>query len=337
VRPSPRARPLLTGLAALGVVGVMVTVLAGRRDEFVTALHAAPVSLLVLVAALQVLALVSRTEAWMGCVTAAGGRAPRRCLYRASSMGVVGGLINGQLAVAARIAALRRSAPADSPRVPAMIAAEFPIVAVEATLAALTSFTLVGPLGLPWWVPLVCLTVVGALVVALRRCASRRGRELWTGLASLRTSRSAVRLVAFVLVAVVAQIARNWLVLNAVGAHVSVFDAIAVLIAIVSLSQLPIGPGVGAAAALLILGPHGVAAVAAAGVLLTATGTAGALVFAAWALVDRAHEARRLRRRPRLVQKLLAGMAALPAPDRRALEIAYFGGLSQLQLTRALA
>ena len=34
---------------------------------------------------------------------------------------------------------------------PTLIAAEFPILAVEATLAALTSFTLIGPLGLPWW------------------------------------------------------------------------------------------------------------------------------------------------------------------------------------------
>jgi uncharacterized membrane protein YbhN (UPF0104 family) len=315
----------------------MVALLAGRRDEFVTALHAAPIGILVLVAALQVLALVSRTEAWMGCVTAAGGRASRRCLYRASSMGVAGGLINGQLAVAARIAALRRSAPADSPRVPAMIAAEFPIVAVEAGLAALTSFTLLGPLGLPWWVPLACLAVVGTLIGGLRRCAARRGRTVWSGLAVLRTSRGAVRLVALVLVAVVAQIARNWLVLNALGAHASVFDAIAVLIAIVSLSQLPIGPGVGAAAAVLILGPHGVAAVAAAGVLLTATGTAGGLVFAAWALVDRTHEAHRSRRGPRLSRVLLNGMAALPAPHRRIVEIAYFGGLNQLQLSRTLA
>jgi hypothetical protein len=37
--------------------------------------------------------------------------------------------------VAARIAALRRSSPAVSPQVPTLIAAEFPILAVEAVLA----------------------------------------------------------------------------------------------------------------------------------------------------------------------------------------------------------
>ena len=54
----------------------------------------------------------------------------------------------------------------------------------------------------------------------------------------------------------------------------------------VTLSQLPVGPGVGAAAAVLILGRNGVAAAAAAGVLMTVTGTIGGLGFAAWAGAD---------------------------------------------------
>ena len=74
-----------------------------------------------------------------------------------------------------------------------------------------------------------------------------------------------------------AQIARNWLVLHGIGVHVSLFDAIALLIAMFTLGQLPIGPTLGPAAAVLILGSHGVATVAAAGVLLTATATVGSL------------------------------------------------------------
>jgi hypothetical protein len=53
------------------------------------------------------------------------------------------------------------------------------------------------------------------------------------------------------------------------------------------LGVLPVGPSVGAAAAVLILGAQGMAGVSAAGVLLTATGTAGALAYAAWAYADR--------------------------------------------------
>ena len=102
----------------------------------------------------------------------------------------------------------------------------------------------------------------------------------------LRSLRGGSRVVGFVLIAVFAQIFRNWLLLHAVGVDASFFDAIAVLIAVVTLAQLPVGPSVGAAAAVLILGSDGVAAAAAAGVLLTVTGTLGGLCFAAWAGAD---------------------------------------------------
>jgi hypothetical protein len=103
----------------------------------------------------------------------------------------------------------------------------------------------------------------------------------------MRSLNGSATIVALILVATFAQIARNWLVLHAVGVDVSVFDATAVLIAQVTLAQLPLGPTTGAASTVLILGPHGVAAVAAAGVLLTATGTVGGGLFALWALFDR--------------------------------------------------
>ena len=230
---------------------------------------------------------------------------------------------------------------------PALVAAELPIVTVEVTLAALTSFTLVGPLGLPWWLPIICVAVTLGLGAGLRRLAITSGRALWKGLAVMRTLEGHRRLVGLVLIAVFAQIARNWLFLNAVGVEASVFDAIAVLIALVTLSTLPIGPGLGAAAAVLILGPQGVAAAAAAGVLLTATGTAGGLGFAAWAGIDRiscgdrARAARR-RLRSRLSPSGAAGLALfralseLPAAQRNAVERAYFGGLTHVQIGRAL-
>ena len=132
------------------------------------------------------------------------------------------------------------------------------------------SFTLVGPLGLPWWVPVAALAAVAGLVAALTRLGAAKARWLYRGLAVLRT-RGRARLVAFVLVAVFAQIGRNWLLRR--RDRRLLFDAIAVLIAVVTLGQLPFGLSVGTAASVLILGPEGVTAAAAAGVLLTATGT----------------------------------------------------------------
>jgi uncharacterized membrane protein YbhN (UPF0104 family) len=264
---------------------VLAIALAGKRDEFAEALQSAPLWVLAVVAALQVLALVTRCEAWRTCVEAAGATISRRRLFRAGGLGNLGSLVNAQLGAAARITVLRRSAPDETPKIPALIAAEIPIITIEGMLAALSSYTLVGPLGLPWWTPLIAFAVMVGVVVVLSRLADR-GHGSCQGLAVLRSLQGRKRVIALVLVAVFAQIARNWLVLWALGVDASVFDATAVLIAMVLLSQLPIGPSVGAAAVVVILGTNGVALTAAAGVLLTVTGTIGALCFAAWAGLD---------------------------------------------------
>jgi uncharacterized membrane protein YbhN (UPF0104 family) len=295
-----RRRLLLTVIGSVLTAAVLMLLLAGRRDEFAAALSSVAAWVIALTVLLQIVALVARSEAWHLTIEAAGGAVDRRVLYRASSMQVLGSVINGQLGVAARIAALRRSSPDASPQVPTLVAAEFPILAVEGMLAALASFTLVAPLGLPWWLPVAVFAVIGLASAGLRRLALEKGRELWRGLAVLRSLSGGSRVVGFVLVAVFAQILRNWLLLHAVGVDASLFDATAVLIAVVTLGQLPVGPSVGAAAAVLILGSEGVAAAAAAGLLLTATGTLGGLLFAGWAGADHIWCATRKARLPRV-------------------------------------
>jgi hypothetical protein len=318
------ARRVAVGAGGAIVVGaVMVAVIARRREEFVTAVHAAPAAILLAAAALQLVALLARSGAWWICVVAAGGRVERRPLFRAASIGYLGSQLNSQLGAAARIAALRRAAPHAAPRVPALIAAELPILLVEGALAALASATLIGPLGLPWWAPLACLACALAVGAALHAVCRHRRRGFWSGLAILRVASGRARMVVLVLVAVCAQIARNWLMLRAVGVPASVLDATAVLIAMVTLSQLPVGPSVGAAAVVLILGADGPAAAAAAGVLLTATGAAGALAYATWAGLDRFWGTWRRRgplapRSGRLRMTLSPAMP--PGPARRAAE-----------------
>ena len=282
-----RHRVTVAVAGALACAVLLGLVLGARRDQLAKALATAPWWTLTLAAVLQVVALLARTEAWHVTIEAAGGRVSRRVLFRASSTQVFGSLLNGQLGAAARIFALRRSSAAVCPQVPTLIAAEVPILTVEAALAALTSFTLVGPLGLPWWSPLLAVGAILAGGAGLRRLALCRGRKLWRGLAVIRSARRGSRVIAWVMVAVFSQVLRNWLLLHAVGVDASLFDAIAVLIAVVTLGQLPVGPAVGAAAAVLILGHHGVPATAAAGLLMTATGTLGALTFVMWAGLDR--------------------------------------------------
>lgn len=280
-----RGRLLLGIAGSLVVCGVLVVVLAGRRGEFVSALREAPLSVLGLSVLLQILALLARTEAWNVSIRAAGGTLPRRLLFRAAGVGYLASVINGSVGMAVRIASLRKIAGSRAPRVPALVAAEIPIIAVEVALAAIFSFTLIAPLGLPWWVPAIAVSLIAAAVVGLRRVSHRRQTGLWAGLSIIRC-RGRGRMVALTVVAVCAQVARNWLMLHAIGVDVSVFAAMAWLIAMFTLGQLPVGPSIGPAAAVLILGAHGVAATAAAGVLVAVTGITGSLCYAAWAAAD---------------------------------------------------
>ena len=342
-----RHRSTLTVVASIGASLALVFVLISKWGELETGVTGAPLAIAAAAVSLQVVALVSRSEAWFGCVRAGGGTVSRRTLYRASSMGFVGGLVHTQLGTAARIGALRRLAPEESPRVPTLVGAELPILIVEGGLAALTSFTLVGPLGLPWWVPLVCLGAIAAASAALGAVAAAGVRWLRGGLAVMRTLDGRARLVCFVLIAVFSQIARNWLMLHAVGVDASVFDAVAVLIAVVTLGQLPFGLSVGAAASVLILGPQGVAAAAAAGVLLTATGTVGALAFAAWGGLDIALSDSRVKALVRRAGTAVAdlgaprspgiGLGALAAQLNSGVERFFFDAFGHLQARPLLA
>ena len=237
--------------------------------------------------ALQIVWLIARSEAWHVCVDAAGGFAGRRRLYRAAAVGYLGNLFNSSFGLGVRIAALRRSAPAESPKASVLVAAETPIIVIEAALAAICSFTLIGPLGIAWYVPIIFLAVASVIVAGFTKLAHTHRQGFWAGLGVMRGLRSRNTIIALVIFAVSAQVFRNWLVLQGIGVDVSVFDSIALLIAAAVFGLLPVGPTLGIATAVVILGANGVALTAAAGALLTATGAVGALCFATWALVDR--------------------------------------------------
>jgi uncharacterized membrane protein YbhN (UPF0104 family) len=286
---SPRAlrrKFVLSVIGALVVTGILAFVLDGRRHEFVAALRSAPLGLVGIAVLLQIVALLTRTEAWLISVHAAGGTVHRRLLFRAAGVGYLASVINGSVGMAARIASLRRVAPDSTPRVPTLLAAEVPIITVEIALAAIFSFTLVSPLGVPWWIPAIAVVLMTAAVFSLRRFCVSHQTGLWAGFAVMR-KKGGGRLIVFTLLAVCAQVGRNWLMLHAIGEDVSLFDAMALLIAMFTLGQLPIGPSIGPAAAVLILGTHGVALSAATGVLLAVSGMIGSMAYASWALTDR--------------------------------------------------
>lgn len=281
----------VTIAGALVVFAALATALAGDYPELIRAFHAAPVWILAVAAVLQVVWLAVRSETWSLCVRSAGGTVARRRLYPAAAVGYLGNLLNGQFGLAARIAALRRADPGCSPPASVLLTTEVPIVVVEVALAAAMSFTLIGPLGLPWWFPIAGIIAALAVGAALRAVARNRREGAWRGLAVLRGMNGRNRVVALVVIAVCLQIGRNWFVLNGVGVDASVLDATALLIAIAALGVLPVGPSVGAASAVIVFGTD-TAAAAAAGALLTATAAGAALAFAAIGLALTVRRAR---------------------------------------------
>jgi hypothetical protein len=277
----------VTVIGTLTVTAALIAGLWNKRADFVDAFSSASYTLLTASIALQVVWLIARSEAWHVCVGAAGGNVDRRRLYRAASVGYLGNLFNANFGLGVRIAALRKTAADDSPPAGVLVAAELPILVIEMALAAILSFTLVGPLGVPWWVPVVALGGAFVIIAGAGRFVRHRREGFWRGLDVLRGLKSRNAIIALVAFATAAQVARNIVVLEGLGIDISVFDAVALLIAAAAVGMLPVGPTLGAATAVLILGSNGVAVVAAAGALLTATGAVGALCFAAWALADR--------------------------------------------------
>src|SRR5436190_11912164 len=196
----------VTVAGSLLVCGALLVGLWGKRADFAAALQLAPLWILAAAIVLHIVWLVARSEAWHVCVGAAGGKVSRRRLYRAASLGYRGNTFNGQFGLAVRIAALRRSAPRESPAPSVLVAAELPIVVVEVSLAALTSFTLVGPLGFPWWVPLLCFGFGLAVIAGLARIARDRREGFWKGFAVMRGLQGRTSIIGLVAFAVCTQI-----------------------------------------------------------------------------------------------------------------------------------
>jgi uncharacterized membrane protein YbhN (UPF0104 family) len=278
-------RRCLTALLAAGLLAGIAVTLGSHRQAFVGAIGEVPLATLLLMAGLHVGSVVARSEAWSVSVTAAGGTLPRRSAYQVASLSYAANLVAPSLGTATRVWALRTIARDKAPSAPTLVAAEVPVVAIQMLATAVMSVSLVGPLGVPWWTPLVVLTGAVGLFAGLCRFA-RRSTGHWRGLAALRTGDARYRIAGSIVVTVALETTRNLLVLHAVGLHAGPLDAMALLVGAGLLAVLPIGPGSSAGAAMLIFGAAGMGPAAAAGILLTATAFAADLGYAAWGAGD---------------------------------------------------
>ena len=228
----------VTVIGTLVVSALLAAGLWNKRDDFADAFSSASALTLVAAVGTQVVWLLARSEAWHVCVEAAGGSVDRRRLHRAAAVGYVGNVFNS-VGLGMRIAALRRSAPDHSPLPSVLIAAELPIVVVEIALAAVLCFTLISPLGLPWWGAVAIVVGATAAIAGAGRFVRHRREGFWQGLDVMRGLKSRNVIIGLVMFATGAQVVRNMIVLEGIGIDISVFDAVALLIASAAVGLCP--------------------------------------------------------------------------------------------------
>ena len=292
-------------VAILGV-GVLLAACVARRDDLLAAVGTVPPATLAGLAALHLLGLVARSEAWRLSLAAIGGAPPsRRVVHTANAGAFVVGSLEAHATMPARIALLRRLAPHDAPHPGHVAVADLPILLIEVAVAAV----LLGMTG-EWWAP---PAAVGALVVA-RLAAGRKATRGLAVLADVRRRAALTGLVAFI---VTCGLARIWVALSVVHLDASPATVAVAFAALGAFGLLPLGPSAPPGALLLVSGG---ASALAAGLALSATSIAGVLLYAGLlALVGN-------RAKARLVPVELEGAEAVEQRVGWAMEVGRAGG-----------
>jgi hypothetical protein len=271
--------PEMRTVAIVGV-GVLLALCVARHDDLLAAAGAVPPATLAGLAALHLLGLVARSEAWRLSLAAIAGAPPSRVVVHTANAGAfVVGSLEAHATMPARIALLRRLAPTEAPHPGHVAVADLPILLIEVAVAAL----LLGMTG-EWWAP---VAAVAALVVA--RAAA--GRKATRGLAVLADARRRAALTGIVAFIVSCGLARIWVALSVVQLDASPARVAVAFAALGAFGLLPLGPSAPPGALLLVSGGAGALA---AGLVLSATSIAAVLLYAGLlALVGDRAKARR--------------------------------------------
>jgi hypothetical protein len=252
-------------VAILGV-GVLLALCVARRDDLLAAVATVPPATLVGLAALHLLGLVARSEAWRLSLAAIGGAPPsRRVVHTANAGAFVVGSLEAHATMPARIALLRRLAPREAPHPGHVAVADLPIFLIEVAVAAV----LLGMAG-QWWAP---PAAVGALVVARLLV----GRKATRGLAVLADVRRRAALTGLVTFIVCCGLLRIWVALSVVHLEASPAEVAVAFAMLGAFGLLPLGPSAPPGALLVVSGGAGALA---AGLVLSATSITGVLLYA---------------------------------------------------------
>jgi hypothetical protein len=271
----------------LVVVLLLGAILVTQRTTVFAAVVACPPWAIAGATMAHLLTLALRTEAWRTVLRAAGADLELRALHAANAGAFLAGTVQGQAAMPARIALLRRFGGEGAPGVSQIALADAPIFMFEvcssALLAAVAS-TAIG--GIPGWVPWAMLTGALGVVALLRLAYGRlRGRSFAAGLGVLAQPDLRARLALAVAAFTGMALLRTFIVLLAFGLPADPPHVCLVLFTMGTVGLLPLGVGTGPTAMVAALGTSDLAAATAAGMVVSTATVLAVLIYAAacWA------------------------------------------------------
>lgn len=278
----PRLRLIVSIAGPLLVIAVLVYLIASRGGQIDHAVKRTSADDLVLVTAMALLGLLARTEAVVACLNAMGARPRRADIHAANSLTFLAALINHYASSIVRGLLMRRLDRERSPTVPQMIMVDTSTSLIEALVVAILIVVSAGALKLAWWVP-VLIVLAGIVGVVAALAVRRRFAHLpiFRGLDVLAHRRQRTVVAGLMVVVIATQVARTFIVLQAVGLSPSLLQAVATFVAAGVLSSLFAGPGAGTAGGpLVVFGHNSLAASAAAGLELSVTSLIAGIVYA---------------------------------------------------------
>jgi hypothetical protein len=280
VRPVRRALSALVPAAAAALIGILILT---RGTSVFAAIAAVPPWVIVGATMAHLLTLTLRTEAWRTVLGAAGGeRLEPGAVHAANAGAFLAGTVQGQAAMPARIALLRRFGGEQSPAVAQIALADAPIVIFEvctsALLAAVGS-TAVGMI--PGWAPWAMLAGAAAVLVALRLLYGRfRQHKITAGLAVLARPELRNRLAIIVAAFTAMAFLRTWIVLAGFDLPADPAHVCLVLFTMGAVGLLPLGVGTGPAATVAALGTTNLISATAAGMVVSAATVLAVVIYA---------------------------------------------------------
>jgi hypothetical protein len=262
------------------MVGFIVLTRGGSVLEAVMAVT--PLTIGGAVAA-HLLTLSLRSEAWRTVLRAAGGeRLEPRAVHAANAGAFLAGTLQGQAAMPARVALLRRYGGTGTPPVSQMALADAPIVMFEVVASALLAAVASTAIGtIPGWAPWAMLGGALAILAGLRLVYARfRDHRLAAGLGVIADPELRNRLALIVGAFTAMAFLRTWIVLAGFDLPADPAHVCLVLFTMGAVGLLPLGIGTGPAATVAALGTSNLAGATAAGMVVSAATILAVLIYA---------------------------------------------------------